>query len=144
MRRLAQRFSVRAWAQMGHPWRSQVGKRAQSQGWSFWSRVGRTISWPPDSPIHNSSWPCRPEPHQISKTPQNRVKSRTLVLHFVSSTGLKALAFDSSFSPNRQEMTFLPQVHSGQRWPRGPRFQGRSETLALSGIRISRPALLAG
>ena len=41
-------------------------------------------------------------------------------------------------------MTFLPQVHPGQRWPRAPRFQGRSETLALSGIRISRPALLAG
>lgn len=56
-----------------------------------------------------------PEPHQIAKTPQNKVKSRTLALHFVSSTGLKALASASSFSPNRQEMTSLPQVHPGQR-----------------------------
>lgn len=41
-------------------------------------------------------------------------------------------------------MTSLPQVHPGQPWPRAPRSQGRSETLVLSGIRISRPVLLAG
>lgn len=85
-----------------------------------------------------------PEAHQIAKTPQNRVKTRKPVLHFVSSTGLKTLASAGSFPPNRQEMTSLPQVHHGQRWPRAPRSQGPSETLALSGIRISPPALLAG
>lgn len=38
----------------------------------------------------------------------------------------------------------MPPVHPEQRRPRAPRSQGRSKTLALSGTRISCPALLWG